>query len=236
MLQEILDGLGRDRAAGHGSPERLVNACADVVEVTGAGIMLMVDNEPRGSLGGSDDAIRIVEELQFTLGEGPCVDTYRSGRPVLEPRLANPEVARWPEFSRAAVNAGILAIFGFPLQIGAIRIGALDLYCDRPGDLRPQQYTDALVMADVVVNAVLELQAGAPRGLLGSELQPGANIRMIVHQASGMLSAQLEIPIHDALSRLRAYAYAESTPINDVARAVVGRQLRIEGEVPDGRD
>ena len=205
-LTRILDGLARDREAGHGSRERLLSACVDVLEVTGAGIMLMVDAEHRGTLGGSDEAIRAVEELQFTLGEGPCVDTYRTGRPVLESRLADPDVLRWPEFSRAAVDAGIRAIFGFPLQIGAIRIGALDLYSDRPGDLRPQQFTDALIMANVVVHAVLELQAGAEPGALASELHEGTFLRMAVHQAAGMVSMQLGLPIAGALqpsSRVR---------------------------------
>lgn len=228
VLQQLLDGLAGDRKAGRDSGMRLVNACVDVVEVTGAGIMLMVGDEQRGSLGGSDAAIRTVEELQFTLGEGPCVDTCRTGRPVLEPHLADPERARWPEFSGPAVGAGVQAIFGFPLQIGAVRIGALDLYLDRPGGLRPQQLTDALVMADVIAHAVLEIQAAAEPGALAWELHEGIRLRMVVHQASGMLSVQLDLSVGDALSRLRAYAYAESRPINDVAQEIVERRLRIE--------
>jgi hypothetical protein len=227
-LAQILIGLASDRDAGSGSRDRLVRACVDVIEVTGAGIMLMVEDEHHGSLGGSDEAIRLVEELQFTLGEGPCVDTYRTGRPVLEPNLANPDVTRWPEFSVEAVHAGIEAIFGFPLQIGAIRLGALDLYSDRPGDLRPEQFTDALVMADVVAHAILELQAGAEPEVLASELREGTSLRMVVHQASGMLSVQLDLPIRDALSRLRAYAWAQGLPVNEVARQIVDRQLRLE--------
>jgi GAF domain/ANTAR domain len=228
VLERILEGLANDRVAGRGSGARLLNACVEILDVTGAGITLMVDDEHRGTLGGTDEAIRAVEELQFTLGEGPCIDTYRTGRPVLEPHLAHPEVARWPEFATAAVEAGIQAIFGFPLQIGAIRIGALDFYCDQPGSLRKEQFTDALIVADVVAHALIDLQAGAAPGALAAELQEGTRLRMVVHQASGMLSVQLEIPVRDALSRLRAYAYAENRPINDVARAVVDRRLRIE--------
>lgn len=227
MLVKLLDGLAGDREAGRDSGTRLVDACVEVVEVTGAGIMLMVGDEQRGSMGGSDDAIRTVEELQFTLGEGPCVDTCRIGRPVLEPNLADPKVARWPEFAGPAVDAGVQAIFGFPLQIGVIRIGALDLYVDTPGGLRPQQFTDALVMADVVAHALLELQAGAEPGALSQGLQDGTNLRSVVHQASGMLSVQLDLSVGDALSRLRAYAYAENRPVNDVAQEIVDRRLRI---------
>lgn len=170
----------------------------------------------------------VVEELQFTLGEGPCHDSYRLGRPVFEPALADPITARWPSFTPPAVEAGVQAIFGFPLQIGAIRLGALDIYLDRPGALNATQLGDALVMADVVTHEMLELQAGAPPDALASELDRGENLRAVVHQASGMLSVQLGIPIADALVRLRAYTYAVERLVNDVARDVVARRLLID--------
>jgi GAF domain len=227
-LLGILDGLAHDRESGSGSGDRLVNACVDVVDVTGAGIMLMVGDEHRGTLGASDEAIGIVEELQFTLGEGPCVDAFHSGQPVSEPRLADPDVARWPQFSGPAVDAGVAAIFGFPLQVGSTRIGALDLYSDRVGGLRPEQVTDALIMADVITHAVLELQAAAEPGGLAPELYQRTALRTVVHQAAGMLSVQLDLPVDDALSRLRAYAYAESQSIDAVGRAIVDRRLVFE--------
>lgn len=227
QLLEILHGLGDDRAAGHGSGARLVRACVSVLTVTGAGIMLMVDGGHRGTLGSSDATMGVVEELQFTLGEGPCLDSYRLGRPVFEPDLANPATPRWPAFTPPAVAAGVQAIFGFPLQIGAIRLGALDIYLDHAGDLNEEQHADALVMADVVTHEILELQAGAPPEALASELDTAQNVRAVVHQASGMLAVQLDIPITDALIRLRAYTYAEKRLVNDVARDVIERRLNI---------
>ena len=83
-------------------------------------------------------------------------------------------------------------------------------------------------MADVVTHAVLELQAGVERGVLAPELRDGMQVRMVVHQASGMLSVQLDLPIADALSRLRAYTYVQGVPINDAARDVVEGHLRME--------
>jgi hypothetical protein len=226
-LREILHGLADDRAAGQGSGARLVSACVSVLTVTGAGIMLMVDGGHRGTLGSSDATMGVVEELQFTLGEGPCLDSYRLGRPVSEPALANPATPRWPSFTGPAVAAGVQAIFGFPLQIGAIRLGALDIYLDRPGDLTDEQLGDALVMADVVTHEIIELQAGAPADALASELDTAQNVRAAVHQASGMLAVQLDIPIADALIRLRAYTYAAKRLVNDVAEDVVARRLLI---------
>jgi hypothetical protein len=226
VLLQIVDGFAEDREDGRDSGVRLVEACVRVIDVTGAGIMLMVDNEHRGTLAGSDAAIRATEELQFALGEGPCIDTYRGGRPVLEPDLAHPEEVRWPAFSKPAVEAGVGAIFGFPLQIGAIRIGALDLYRDGPGDLSTVQFADALIMAEVITHAVLELQAAAKPGAFASELDVSAN-RMVVHQASGMTSAQLDLPIGEAMVRLRGYAMANELTLEAVSRAVVERRLRI---------
>ena len=227
QLLEILHGLEDDREAGHGSGARLVSACVRVLGVTGAGIMLMVDGGHRGTLGSSNTTMGVVEELQFTLGEGPCLDSYRLGRPVFEPALADPVTPRWPAFTPPAVEAGVQAIFGFPLQIGAIRLGALDVYLDRSGDLSDAQLADALVMADVVTHEILELQAGAPPEALAAELDTAENLRAVVHQASGMLSVQLEISIADALIRLRAHSYAEKLLVNDVARDVVARRLLI---------
>ena len=228
QLLEILHGLADDREAGHGSGDRLVGACTSVLDVTGAGIMIMVDGEHRGTLGSSDATMGVVEELQFTLGEGPCLDSHHLGQPVFEPDLANPVTPRWPSFTPPAIAAGVQAIFGFPLQIGAIRLGALDIYLDRPSDLSEVQLADALVMADVVTHEILELQAGAPPDALASELDTVDNLRAAVHQASGMLSVQLDIPILDALIRLRAYAYAQKRLVNDVAADVVARRLVIE--------
>ena len=226
VLLHILDGFARDREEGRNAGPPLVQACVDVLHVTGAGIMLMVDDEHRGTLACSDAAIRATEELQFAFGEGPCIDTYHSGRPVLEPQLANPKVARWPAFSKPALEAGVEAIFGFPLRIGAIRIGALDLYRDAPGALTVEQYTDAEIMAELITHAVLELQADAPHGAFASELDVKGH-RAVVHQASGMVSAQLDMPVREALTRLRGYAVANDLSLDEVSRSVVERRLLI---------
>ena len=98
-----------------------------------------------------------------------------------------------------------------------MRLGALDLYTDRPGDLRPEQFSDAVAMADIAADAILDLQADAAPGALASELDRGANLRSIVHQASGMVSVQLDVPVEDALAGC-GRCVRGWTPIHDVAR------------------
>ena len=207
--------------------------------MTGAGIMLMSGDMPRGSVCSTDGVSRLIEQLQYDLGEGPCVDAYRTNIPVLEPNLAIPAAPRWVAFQASAVEAGARGVFGFPMTVGAARIGALNLYRDRPGALTDDQHADALVMAEVAAQTVLLLQADAPPGQLAAELEAGADFHFAVHQAAGMVAAQLEIPVAQALVRLRAHAFGHGRDLVHVARDVVARTLRFDNTVdrdPPGED
>jgi hypothetical protein len=200
--------------------------CAEVTGTTGAGIMLMSGDMPRGSVCTTDAVSDLIEQLQYALGEGPCIDASQDDRPALEPDLVDPVTLRWPAFSGPAINSGVRAVFGFPLRVGAVRLGALDLYRDRPGSLTDDQHADALVAADVVAQALLVLQANAPPGALAAELEAGADFQYVVHQASGMVAVQLDVSVGCALVRLRAYAFGNDLVLSDVAEAVVARTLR----------
>lgn len=224
-LLRILTRLHDADGAGP-APARLCEVCADVMAMTGAGIMLMSGEVPRGSVCSSNAVSTVIEDLQFTLGEGPCVDAYHGDQPVLEPDLAGAGGDRWVAFAPAALAAGARAVFGFPMRVGAIRIGALNVYRDRPGPLDDEQYADGTVLAGVAARAVLAMQADASPGMLGAELEAGSDFRFVVHQASGMVAAQLEVTVGEALVRLRAFAFAHDRPLTVVAEDVVARLLR----------
>lgn len=212
------------------SVARLCVVCADVTAMSGAGIMLMLHDRPHGSMCTTNDVSTLIEELQYTLGEGPCIDAHRQHRPVLEPDLARPAVERWMAFSGPAVAAGARAIFGFPIMVRDVHLGALNLYRDQAGPLTPGQHADALVLADVAARAIIGMQADAPPGAVSVELDDGTNFRYVVHQAAGMVSVQLGVPVADALARLRAHAYGYDRSIDDVGRDVVDRRLRFPPE------
>ena len=198
--------------------------------MNGAGVMLMSGDVPRGSMCTSNAVSALIEQLQYSLGQGPCIDAYNEDRPVLEPDLARPARPRWLAFAPPVIDAGVRAVFGFPLRVGAVRLGALNLYRDQPGPLADEQHADALVLADVAAELILMLQAYAPPGLLAAEMEAGADFKYVVHQASGMLAAQLEVNVADALVRLRAYAFANDRPLAEIAADVVARRLRFEPE------
>jgi GAF domain-containing protein len=222
------------RLVSNGPPDletrRLCEVCAEVTDMSGAGIMLMSGDVPQGAVCTSNKVSDLIEQLQFELGEGPCVDAYHEERPILEPDLASPRFPRWLAFTEPAVKAGVRAIFGFPLRVGAVRLGALNLYSDRPGPLTDDQHADALVMADVVAHALLAIQANAPPGQLATGLEAGADFHYVVHQASGMVAVQLDVGLGQALIRLRAHAFGHDRPLAEVAKDVVARRLRFHVE------
>ena len=217
-----------DNGATELQTKRLCDVCADITDMNGAGIMLMSGDVPRGSVCTTGPVSALIEHLQYALGEGPCVDAYQQDRPVLEPDLVHPETARWLAFSQPAIDAGVRAVFGFPLQVGAVRLGALNLFRDLAGPLRDDQHADALVVADVAAHSVLVLQAEAPPGQLATELEAGADFQYVVHQASGMVAVQLGVSVGQALIRLRAYAFGNDRGLAEVAEDVVARKLRFD--------
>ncbi len=228
------DGLGRILALlsdgrEPGGTRRLCEVAAEVSAASGAGIMVLADGRPQGTLCTTNSVSDLIEDLQYTLGEGPCVDAHRFGKAVVEPDLAAPDLPRWQAFAPRAVEAGARAVFGFPVRLGAARLGAVNLYRDRPGPLSHDQHAAALVVADVAAYTILLLQAGAAPGEVAAELEREANFKLVVHQAAGMVSVQLDVSVGDALVRLRAHAFRTDRPVADVARDVVSRALRLDG-------
>ena len=222
--------------AGDGSSHarRICQLCVETLDVCGAGISLVSGSGDRVVVSATDGAGARVEDLQFTLGEGPCVDAVSGGVPVLFPDLGRSgglTVDRWPLFLAGAAGAGVRAVFAFPLRIGAISVGAMDLCRDRPGELSADQLSAALQAADAAAVALLE--AGSWDGEAGpAGLRPVEDYDVRVHQATGMVQVQLGISTKEALLRLRAHAFANDRPMAAVAADVVNRRLRFSGEDP----
>ncbi len=207
--------------------DTLCARCVPLLRVTGVGISLMTTGPPRGVVCASSPIARAVEELQYVLGEGPCVAAARSGEPVLVPDLGDPGNA-WPTFCEGAVALGVQAEFSFPLRVGPVSIGVLDLHQGLPGPLSDQQIADALAAAAVTTRLVLAAQAQAASGQLAQPLEGMVRERVPFHQASGVVAAQLDIAADDAAAVLRAHAFAHDLALNDVANEVILQRLRFD--------
>jgi GAF domain len=217
-VAEILRAARVDSHDGTSSlPACLAAACVRSLPVSGAGLALMTDDGPAGTLAATDGAAKQLEELQFALGEGPCVDASRTGRPVLQPDLARTAPLRWPGFCSGALESGVRAVFAFPLRVGAIRLGVLDLYRDEAGPLTTAELAEALSFADAATLLLLHAQAGtaAPGAF------PVLDDRAEVHQATGVVSVQAAVGLAEALVLLRARAFADHRALGDLARDVL---------------
>ncbi|MEU7860883.1 GAF domain-containing protein [Nonomuraea sp. NPDC049141] len=222
----LIAGSARRR----GSPVSVQDVCVagvEAVAVSGAGVSLVVHErlEPAhlaGRLG------RELLEAELATGDGPCVEAVWGSGPVLVPDMAACE-GRWPAFSEVA---RVGAVFAYPLVMGAVKVGVLVLCRDRPGELAPREQGDALILA----GAALTLLLGGRGRMSGHRMPPAASpaLGVEIYQAAGMVSAQLDISVEEALLRLRAYAFTHDEPLSRVARRVVLRRLRFSPD-PSGR-
>ncbi len=224
LLGMIRDGGDERTLAG-----RICRACVDGLDVDGAAVSLFTASDSRQTLWATDPVAEMLEELQFTLDEGACMEAATTGRPVLVPDVHRPaDTGRWPIFAAAvAEQTPVRALFALPLQWGAVNLGVLDLYRTTPGRLSDLQWRDALAAVDTASLMILGLRTdpGVHADGAGGWLDHTIGHRAEIHQATGMVLAQLGISPTDALARMRGHAFAHQRLLVDVARDVVAKRL-----------
>ncbi len=221
-----IPGTVRDERALAGL---ICTACVAGLDVDGAGISLLTASTARETLHATDPTADLLEELQFTLGEGACMEAAATGHPVLVPDFDDPaEAARWPAYADAVIEqAGVRAIFALPLQWGTLNLGVLDLYRRVPGSLPRAQLRDAVAAADVAALMLLGLRTSSGTHPVDGEpsWDRSWGSHAEIHQATGMVVAQIGVGASDAFARLRAHAFAEQRLLGEVAHDVVTRRL-----------
>jgi hypothetical protein len=211
------------------SDDRVLRLCVlavDTLEVSGAGLSVSSGAGHHRKVAATDEVSDRVEDLQVLLGQGPCVDALVTGAPVLAEDLSDAAYEqRWPMFTPAASAMGVRASFSVPLVVGELRLGAMDLYRTAAGPLHPPQVDEARDFATAAVNLLLDEQRSErdPHG-------PAAPGSSVVYQATGMVMVQLETDAESAFAALRARAYQEERSLQDVARDVLERRLRLTDE------
>lgn len=231
ILLSLMDEVGADR----GLPETLCRSARRRLHVAGVSIAIMSDGGAVEMSAASDnDRAQHLSQLQLSLGDGPALEAFSSGRLVHESDLAGSGFARWPMWARGALAADVRSVFSFPLRIGGIRLGVVTLYDSEAGTLDNGRLTTALHYVDAAVVIVLYLQSDPT----GDRLAPGAGVDedlddafwfdAEVHQATGMVSVRMSVPLPDALLLLRGRAYADGRPITALAHDVVTRVVQFD--------
>jgi hypothetical protein len=209
--------------------EQLGWLCRGAVKTMGmssCGVTMLTDGGQSVTAHASDARAVSVEDLQHTLGEGPGVAASDSGAAVLVPDLTdvrNSTNGRWPTFAKEAVELGVRAAFAFPLLLGSSSVGALSLYRKDSGDLTTEAVAQGWVTADAVAMTLAD-----PAELVAGTIEQLDVMR--VHQAAGMVTVQLGVPIDQALMRMRGTAFAEGLTVDELAAAIVGRRRRLSKE------
>jgi hypothetical protein len=196
----------------------------DLFPVTGAAVSTVGDVLGSETISATDDIAARLDELQFDLGEGPCWEAMRTAAAVVEPEFRLRGASRWPAFASAVEEDVVVAsMFAFPLAVGELKMGAVDLYSSEPITLSPRECTQATAMAEVISRHVLR---DALSGLADQEMQAGTYSRRTVHQATGIVLAQVDVDPDDALLILQARAFSTGHRVMEVAQAVVDGTLR----------
>ncbi|WP_292976590.1 GAF and ANTAR domain-containing protein [Mycobacterium sp.] len=224
-----------DGRRGLAAADSLCEACVTLFSIDAAAISLVFSGVSSGTLGSSGPAARVYDELQFTIGEGPCLDSVSARGPILIADLAKPSNVRWPLYRPALLDHKIRGVFAIPVVLAGEFVGALDLFRRQPGDLRSEELAGAIVAAELAGAPLLDLmdadlQAAVNDPSSSSWADFNALSRTEVSQATGMLVAQLDIEPAEALVRLRAHAYATNRSATEVARDILDRRLRLDDD------
>lgn len=215
-------------------PMRQAQAAVQVLAVDAVGISVIIDEKKRIPLGASSHHAEAAESLEFTLGQGPCLDAHATGRPVLVPDLTEPSSrawAQWPAYVEAMrTRTPFAAVFGFPLTSGGLSLGGVCMYRREAGELSLADLADALAVTNRIFYDLLDTGTfdGAATQTFRWLNMPLAKIRGMVWQAIGMATVELGLSSADALARLRSYCYGHNRLLDDVAADIVERRLPLD--------
>jgi GAF domain len=228
-----LDAAGFARAvaarndAGQDPATSLCAAGVDVLGLTGVGIMLLSGTR-LDCVAASDAVTGDIEALELMVGEGPCLDAFRTRTACFDENLADDRPVTWTAFREGALAAGVRAAFGFPVVVADGCIGVLNCYSDHAGHLSDAQVADAQVVANAAGSTIVGWQADSPPGTLAWQLEGSDSYRVAVHQAVGRVSVQSRVAVDDAMALLHAHAFAHGRTLHDVSTAVLAGLLRFD--------
>ncbi len=202
----------------------LVDRCVEVIGVTAAGVMLVA---PAGDLrlaASSNEEMRVVELFEIQADEGPCLDSYRTGEPVVNVDLAAVD-GRWPHFAPVAIEAGFRSVHALPMRLRRTVLGAINLFNATTGSMTDADLLAANALADMATIAIVQHRAAIGAQVLNENLQQALNDRLTIEQAKGVLAERSGLDIEQAFSTMRNHARNHNLKLVDVARHIIDGTL-----------
>ncbi|MFF7881264.1 GAF and ANTAR domain-containing protein [Streptomyces sp. NPDC007896] len=198
----------------------LTDRCVGMLDASAAGVLLADQDDKLRVMAASDEQVRLLELFQLQNDEGPCLDCFRTGTPVIVPDLTR-EIDRWPRFVTAAHRSGFGAVQALPMRLRDETVGALNLFRATPGPFDLAATPLAQALADVATISLLQQRSSQRSTVLSEQLQTALNSRVLIEQAKGKLSERQSIDMEQAFTALRGYARSHNRRLSDVARAFI---------------
>jgi GAF domain-containing protein len=202
----------------------LADRCVDVLDVDAAGIMLVAPDGDLRVMASSSEAMRLLELFELQSEQGPCLDCYRTGQPVVNQDLAAVN-GRWPRFAAEALAAGFHSVHALPMRLRGVVIGALNLFHDEAGEMSEADVVAAQALADIATIAILQHRGVLEAQLVNDQLQHALNSRVVIEQAKGIVAERKSLNMDQAFATLRNHARTHNLRLSDVARDVVSGTL-----------
>jgi transcriptional regulator with GAF, ATPase, and Fis domain len=198
----------------------LSDRSVQLLGASAAGVMLA---DPRGQLrlvAASSEAVRLLEIFQIEGEEGPCLESIRTGQPVIEPDLRRAQ-QRWPRFTPAALGAGFTAVHALPMRLREQVLGGLNLFHDQPGSFDPADVRIGQALADTATIGLLHERNLRRAEVVGEQLQAALNSRVVIEQAKGKLAERLGLDLDTAFTTLRHYARDHNLRLSELAQGFI---------------
>lgn len=216
---ELVDTLASDYEIGE-FLQFLTHRCTEILQADTAGVLL---ETPRGHLelaGAASDEMYEIEQIEIELGQGPCIEAYRSREPVIAPELATFE-SRWPQVVPRLAGLGMQAGYAFPLQFRGDCIGALNLYRTVPGEFRKEDVRLGQAFAHMAAIGILQERKVTAAEERAAQLQHALDSRLIIEQAKGVLAQRHGLAPDEAFEKLRHHARRHNSRLHDLSRRIV---------------
>lgn len=202
----------------------LTNRYVDLLDVTTAGFMLVAPEGDLRLVASSSEAMRVVELFELQAQEGPCVDCYHTGEPLLNQHLSRAK-NRWANFAPVALKAGFRSVHALPLRLHGATVGAVNLFRVDEQSIDPAEVLAAQALADMATIAIVQSRATAESQEMNEQLSYALKSRVLIEQAKGMLAQSGRLDMEDAFAKLRAYARNHNLQLIEVSRNVIDRDL-----------
>lgn len=202
----------------------LTDRCVEVLDVGAAGLMLVAPGGELRVMASSSEAMRVLELFELQAQEGPCLDCFRTGVPVVNQDLAAAN-GRWPQFAPEALASGFRSVHALPMRLRGTVVGALNLFHVEPGEMREADVDAAQALADVATIAILQHRAVHEAQVVNDQLHHALNSRVVIEQAKGMVAEREGLNMEEAFAKLRSHARNHNLRLVDVAHQVIGGTL-----------